>query len=60
MKIRGNESGAESPDFTSYFLINKAITKVITQNPAKNPKIAYKNLICDSPFTVVIHFTTDN
>lgn len=59
MKIRGNKGDAETPFLASYFLPNKAITKVIAQNPAKISKIAYKNLTCDSPFTIVIHFTTN-
>ena len=60
MKIRGNKGDAEASFLASYFLPNKAIAKVIAQNPAKISKIAYKNLICDSSFTIVIHFTTDN
>lgn len=60
MKIRGNKGDAEVTNFTSYFLTNKHIAKVIAQNPAKNPKIASNNLTCDSSFIVVVNFTTDN
>lgn len=59
MKIRGNESGAETSNLTSYFLPNNTINKVIAHKINKNLKIAINFLTIASSFIIVVDFTTD-
>ncbi len=59
VKIRGNESGAESLDFASYFLSAHTPNKVIAHKINKNLKIAINFLTIASSFIIVVNFTTD-
>lgn len=60
MKIRGNESGAETSFLASYYLITLPITQVIALNLKKISAETKRFLTYASPFIVIIHFTTDN
>lgn len=60
MKIRGNESGAESFDFASYFLPNKPSNKPIAHNLNKISTNPIRFFINDTSSTIIVNFTTDN
>ena len=60
MKIRGNESGAETSFLASYFLPNKPSNNPIAHKVSKNPKISIRFFITHSPSTIIVNFTTDN
>ena len=60
MKIRGNESDAETIILASYFLPNKPIAKVVALNFNKISTNLIRFFINTSSSTIVVNFTTDN
>lgn len=60
MKIRGNESGAETSFLTSYFLPNKPSNNPIALNLNKISTNPIRFFINNTPSTIVVNFTTNN
>ena len=60
MKIRGNESGAETSFLASYFLPTHFTNKVVALNLNKISKFPIRFFIIDSSSIPIVNFTINN